>query len=56
MKNLKEICIKKIKDAQDNDDTEAAHELADMAICDFLIGLGYDDLVEEYETVHKWYA
>ena len=52
----KEDCLKKLKDAQENDDTECAHELADMAICDFLTELGHGDLVAEYESIHKWYA
>ena len=43
----KEECFKKLKDAQESDDTECAHEQADMAICDFLTALGHSDIVAE---------
>jgi hypothetical protein len=36
-------------------DTEIAHGMADEILCDFLIGLGYGDIVEEYKKIDKWY-
>lgn len=37
-------------------DPEAAHDMADTALCDFLMGLGYADVVEAWNKVPKWYA
>ena len=50
------VAIKALKEAQKNGDREDAHEKADTALCDFLIGLGYRDIVMEYAKVGKWYA
>ena len=44
------VCLK------DHSDTEIAHVMADGILCDFLRGLGYDDLVDAYEAVDKWFA
>jgi predicted GNAT family N-acyltransferase len=51
-----ELCLNKIKDAQSNWDTEGAHIDADNALCDFLVSLGYENIIEEYKKVIKWYA
>ena len=40
----------------DHYDTECAHGEADDILCDFLISLGYGDLVKVYHEVDKWYA
>ena len=37
-------------------DIEVGHAQADGALCDFLISLGYKDLVELWREVPKWYA
>jgi hypothetical protein len=37
-------------------DVELAHAVVDDALCDFLMALGYDDVVEIYRRVPKWYA
>jgi hypothetical protein len=39
---------------QKSEDKEAAHIEADQVLCDFLISLGYDDIVEEYIKIDKW--
>ncbi len=35
---------------------EAAHRKADYILCAVLSKLGYDDIVEEYHNLEKWYA
>jgi hypothetical protein len=46
----------KLKELQENGDTEMAHPEADNILCDLLQTLGYDDIVSEYMKVDKWYA
>lgn len=52
--------IKKYEDAMrqqiNNDDPEAAHYIADDILCDVLIELGYENLVDLFYEVPKWYA
>ena len=37
-------------------DRESAHIYADDILCKLLKELGYKELVEEYDKIHKWYA
>lgn len=37
-------------------DYEAAHLDADVILMELLRSLGYDDVVEAYEKVGKWYS
>lgn len=37
-------------------DQEMDHVRADDALCDLLRSLGYDDVVDAFEAVGKWYA
>ena len=39
-----------------NFDTEAAHWQADVVLTSLLNQLGFNDVVELYERVEKWYA
>lgn len=48
--------IEKLRKAQKNGDTEAAHSNADDVLCDVLKSEGYIDIVAEWEKVKKWYA
>lgn len=48
--------IDELKIAQGNFDTEAAHGSADEVLCRLLSALGYQDVVDEWEKVDKWYA
>ena len=52
----KEEVIKELKSLQDYGDTEINHIKADELLCEFLTYLGYKDVVDEYEKIHKWYA
>ena len=52
-----EDVIRRLKRQQSEDiDTEVAHQIADDIICEFLVSLGYEDVVAEYNLVGKWYA
>jgi len=56
-KNMtKEEALIQLAACQENKDTEMAHSNADEVLCALLIELGYDDVVDEYDKVHKWYA
>lgn len=37
-------------------DIEIAHALADKLLCDLLRALGYEQGIEVYEELPKWYA
>jgi hypothetical protein len=52
----REQAIAELKDCQTSGDTEATHSEADEVLCKFLIALGYQDIVDEWEKVDKWYA
>lgn len=52
----REEAIAKLKEAQDYGDPEGAHVMADDVLCKLLRSLGYDDVVEEFHKVGKWYA
>jgi len=53
---LAETAIQRLQDAAAARDKEHAHAAADDALCKLLVGLGYEDVVEEYMKVGKWYA
>ena len=52
----KEETINELKKQQNNGDIEVAHVKADQAICGFLISLGYQEVVDEWDKIDKWYA
>lgn len=41
---------------KNNRDKEGAHIEADEVLCDLLIELGYQDVVDAWLKVDKWYA
>ena len=51
-----EEAIQQLKTIQMNNDPEDAHPLADDVLCELLISLGFKDVIEEYNKIHKWYA
>ena len=57
-KILKEEYEKYIKwmKEQDDGDVERSHRGADFVLMEFLRELGYDELVEAYDNIYKWYA
>ena len=52
----REQAIDELKKLQEPGDTEAAHGDADDVLCRLLSSLGYQDVVDEWEKVDKWYA
>lgn len=52
---LKQKYLLLLKEAKYKD-KEMAHIFADDALCDLLIELGFDEIVNEYNTIDKWYA
>lgn len=54
--HMTSVVIPSLRAAQQNADTEAAHEDADDALCDFLVALGYADVVAEFQKVKRWYS
>lgn len=52
----KQDYIDKMIALQGNDDIASIHGEADDILCQFLIDLGHNDLVEEYNKVDKWYS
>lgn len=56
MSKLEQAFIERMKEEAHTGDEENDHYVADKLLCDFLKKLGYDQLVEEYETVSKWYS
>lgn len=48
--------IDRLREAQRNGDVEEAHGTANDVLCDLLVALGYQDVVDEWKAVQKWYA
>ena len=46
----------KLRQCQSNSDIEIAHVDADGVLTDLLNTLGYQDVVDEWEKIDKWYA
>ena len=51
----KEEAILKLKEAA-NLGEEEGHIVADDVLCELLVSLGYGDVVDAYESIHKWYT
>ena len=54
----REEAIKELQRIQEigSGDPEWAHSAADGIICTLLIDLGYQDVIDEWDKVEKWYA
>ena len=48
--------VEKLLRLEDNGDTEDAHLEADYVLCELLNEMGFEQVVEAYEKIHKWYA
>lgn len=48
--------LKEMSELDDTFDTELAHVEADNLLCEMLTVLGYDEIVEAYAKIGKWYA
>lgn len=56
IKLLVEKLTNDLIELQNGMDRESAHIYADDILCKLLKELGYKELVEEYDKIHKWYA
>lgn len=52
----REEAVSTLRYMRENGDTEMAHMEADRILCELLSSLGYEDVVEEWSKIHKWYA
>jgi hypothetical protein len=48
--------MERLKALLDDDDTEGAHAAADAVLCELLTALGYEQVVEAWNKINKWYA
>ena len=48
--------LQELKNLQSNRDLEIAHGHADDILCRLLIDLGFQDIVDAYHKIDKWYA
>jgi len=53
---LQQKYVKLLEEQHPNNDYESAHSNADGLLCDLLLELGYDEVVEAWDGVGKWYA
>lgn len=56
MNDMRDEWVAKMREIASGDDTEAAHSMADNLLCCVLSHLGYNDVVQEFLKVGKWYA
>jgi len=54
MKSIAEL-VEEIKQCSESDQ-EMGHIEADGILCDLLKELGYSEVVDAYNELHKWYA
>lgn len=57
------IAMKRLADEQDKrktstgfTDIEMNHRAADKILCDILEEIGFNEVVEDFERINKWYA
>ena len=55
MTQYEKLC-EKLRALQNNSDIEDAHGKADDILCEALRELGYNELVELYGEIEKWYS
>lgn len=48
--------IDKLNEVAQSQDYEMAHSVADDILCEALIALGYEDIVDAWDEVGKWYS
>lgn len=53
---MRKLSINQLKTCQKMEDREKAHVEADQVLCALLVSLGYEDVVEQFNKCHKWYA
>lgn len=56
MNNSVEVYLNRLKTLKETDNPETAHADADDVLCELLYELGYEEIVEAYKAIEKWYA
>ena len=56
MNNVKNELEKEMEEVKNIKDIEERHRRADEILCELLENLGFENLVETYREVYKWYA
>jgi hypothetical protein len=56
MEMTKEEALLELAEIKKDTDTEVAHIDADGVLCRLLMSLGYEDVVDAYHNIGKWYA
>ena len=52
----REEALAELAEIKKDTDREAAHMDADHVLCRLLMSLGYEDVVDAYHNIGKWYA
>ena len=52
---MKKSAIARLKELQQSEDLALSHTEADLILTTLLVSLGFEDVVEEYRKVNKWY-
>lgn len=55
-REIAERILTEMKELEGPGDAEACHSMADALLCEMLVILGYDEIVEAWNKVDKWYA
>jgi hypothetical protein len=48
--------LSKLEILETDEDIQASHEEADKILCDILNKMGFEDIVEAWERIDKYYA
>lgn len=51
-----EQALVRMRAAQQIENEEDAHIMADKILCDYLVSLGATELVDEWNKIPKWYS
>jgi len=52
----KEEALELLRAYANLDNPEEAHILTDRVLCDLLVALGYEEVVNEFHKIEKWYS
>ena len=53
---IRKLYLARLKTIAEETDIEDGHIEADQILCDILDMLGFDDIVEAYNSIEKWYS
>ena len=53
---IRDEAIAALNKCVQDEDTECAHAEADGVLCNILVELGFQEVVDKYNEIDKWYA